>query len=676
MKIKRFFRFILLVTLSVTLLIPSIALAYEGFLLYTEIDGGDKLSVTNNYVVFTDLTRSDESYLYIDKGDSYFNGDFIIDFDFLFTEGVGATGVASIFSLANLIDDWRGINVANGDMLSILVSPYGSHPNNYSRLSLHELDSGVPYSNTVNYDVDAGSTVYIRVLRNEGVGTYGTCYLYIYSDSERTSLLGSTSLTLHTSKKDYRHYYPIHANNFGDAPWISGSVGLVEITAGGGMTPEVVTNNKGLALGGSLLSGWGSTVNGELLSAGFQLGIESGVYTENITATINQNYFNAVIPDEDLIVGTTYYFQAYAYNGYGVGYGTEKSFLFNPTILILTVDTPVITQTASGNFTMSTLVHVSPHITDNVTFYLSPNYPPYTDNVPVYLSWASDGAFMFTTWNGTYGAYSPLTEDTTYYYQGSAEYDGVSWTSFVGTFTTEAAIIPDKPLVDIIRINDVSIDYNASYVYDITSKMITSNTTSSIISWGVQVSLGALPDGNLLLPYYEFTSTSSALDGTYNIVLMFDNAEWYSGERLYFRAFIKTAYYGYIYSNVLDALPAITTIGGTGETPPDTITTLEDIVRQVKVNLHLTGIMGTWAFMGLCLIVISLLYGIGMMAVPIGISRIAVGIAWLLTSISIVGAFIFTGQLGVWPILILVGGMVMLIMIVLSIKLSGSGQNG
>jgi len=80
--------------------------------------------------------------------------------------------------------------------------------------------------------------------------------------------------------------------------------------------------------------------------------------------------------------------------------------------------------------------------------------------------------------------------------------------------------------------------------------------------------------------------------------------------------------------------------------------------------------------MGLCLIIISLLYGIGMMAVPIGISRIAVGIAWLLTSISIVGAFIFTGQLGVWPILILVGGAVMLIMIVLSVKLSGGGQDG
>ena len=83
--------------------------------------------------------------------------------------------------------------------------------------------------------------------------------------------------------------------------------------------------------------------------------------------------------------------------------------------------------------------------------------------------------------------------------------------------------------------------------------------------------------------------------------------------------------------------------------------------------------MGTWVFMGLLLLIVALIFGIAYFAVKTPIGRVAIGFTWLLSSISVVGGFIFTGQLGVWPILVLVGGVVALIMIVLSVKLSGSG---
>lgn len=677
MKVKKFFRLIITVILSLTLLISGIALAAENLLLYTEIDAPDKLTVYSNHVSYTNLTRSDESYVYYDKGEGYFNGDFIIDFDYFFSDGVGATVVASIFTLANVIDDYWAIVDADGDMLAITISPYAAFPDTYTKLKLTEYDGGDFYGDSIDYEVNINETVYVRVARNEGIGTYGTAYLYIYSDSERTNLLGSTSLALHSSLKDYQYYYPIQANNTGDASWCSGDVANIDIIGGGGGIPEVVTNPKGLALDGAYLSGWGSTVNGELLTAGFEIGIESSNYTDNKSASINQNYFSVIVPNDDLEIGETYYFRAYATNNYGVGFGNEKSFLYNPTILTLTVDTPLVVQDVTGNFTASFLVTLNQQLTDNVTFALSPNYPPYTDNITTYLNWAGDGMYLFSTWNGSYGTQGVLSENTTYYYQGIAYYEDVQYSSAVGSFTTTTTEIPDKPSVNIITVQDVSVAYNADYVFEAIAKITTSNTTNAVNSWGFQISLSSLPDGNLLPPIYNFPINWTSEDGTYSVVLLLDNADWYAGETLYFRAFIKTAYYGMIYSPIVDIKPIEDVIGDTGDTPPDVIDTFADMVNNVKVSMHLTGIMGTWAFMGLCILITSLLFGIAMLAVPIGIAKMAVGVAWLLVSTAILGAFIFTGELGIWPILILVGGVVALIIIVLSVKLSGGGmQNG
>ena len=46
------------------------------------------------------------------------------------------------------------------------------------------------------------------------MGTYGTAYKKIYSDTDRITLLDTLSITLHTSKKNFRH--GMVATNYSD----------------------------------------------------------------------------------------------------------------------------------------------------------------------------------------------------------------------------------------------------------------------------------------------------------------------------------------------------------------------------------------------------------------------------------------------------------------------------
>ena len=108
----------------------------------------------------------------------------------------------------------------------------------------------------------------------------------------------------------------------------------------------------------------------------------------------------------------------------------------------------------------------------------------------------------------------------------------------------------------------------------------------------------------------------------------------------------------------------------------ETITSVANLISQIRANLGLIGIMGTWAFMGLVLLIVALLFGIPFAVTANPMGKTAIGFTWLLATIAVVGGFIFTGELGVWPLIVLVGGVVVLIMITLSIKLSGGSANG
>lgn len=112
-----------------------------------------------------------------------------------------------------------------------------------------------------------------------------------------------------------------------------------------------------------------------------------------------------------------------------------------------------------------------------------------------------------------------------------------------------------------------------------------------------------------------------------------------------------------------------------GDSPFGTSGVLE-IFTNVKNSLGLTGTMGNWAFLALILLVVAILFGVAIVSVADTTTKAMIAVVWALVSVAVVGTFVFTGQLGVWPIVILVTVVVFLIFMVVGKALSGGNANG
>jgi len=184
----------------------------EDFTAYTEVDPAPGyITRTSSTITFTDFDRDITAYVYRDKGAAHFAG----DFEHLVDLQVSADEVAALigcWSLQNDIADMRAVVDASGDEL--FVCWYQAAGVHY--IYMEEIDGGTAY--TDNYPTAALSTpYYLKVKRVEADGTYGTLYCYIYSNSDRTTLVDTLSIALHTSKKDYRYVYALNSYNTAQA---------------------------------------------------------------------------------------------------------------------------------------------------------------------------------------------------------------------------------------------------------------------------------------------------------------------------------------------------------------------------------------------------------------------------------------------------------------------------
>lgn len=181
----------------------------ENFSAYTETDPNSRIAVTSTRVTSALVNRDEDAYVYADKGVGYFSGDFTHYLTYRMTGGAySGTSCVACWALANLVDDWNGIDVANGDFLGAFPSTGLSAGGDYLRLV--ECDGGTLHASGVYY-ITRDTDYYLKVVRDESVGTYGTLYLYIYSNSARTTLLATLSVTLNTSKKDFRYIYALQS---------------------------------------------------------------------------------------------------------------------------------------------------------------------------------------------------------------------------------------------------------------------------------------------------------------------------------------------------------------------------------------------------------------------------------------------------------------------------------
>jgi len=183
----------------------------EDFSGYDETDPDTTITKTATKVTFTALEKNSDAYVYKDKTANYFAGslEHIVKF---YYDAADDGGFSSGWTLANLVDDWKGITDASGDLLSLRFA----NPGGDTKLVLNEVDGGTEYTDTLD-PASFDTPYYIKIVRDESVGTYGTLYAYIYSDEILETLLDTLTLTLHTSKKDYQYIYATQSVNAGDA---------------------------------------------------------------------------------------------------------------------------------------------------------------------------------------------------------------------------------------------------------------------------------------------------------------------------------------------------------------------------------------------------------------------------------------------------------------------------
>lgn len=207
-------------------------MSFEDFTTYTKVDPNNRYTVAANNITVNNLSRDEIAYIVFDKGVDFFDGDYEHLLDFR---------VASSSSIISTVHPWMLANEL-GDARAVLdVGRLGAH-------ALELLEVGAVMNCTLTEsvfeglrfnDAFAGSVntyYYVRIVRDEAVGTFGTLYCYIYTDSDRTTLVDTLILTLH-EKRDFRYVYAAASYNFAESKAFDGIIanldlGLVAAAAG------------------------------------------------------------------------------------------------------------------------------------------------------------------------------------------------------------------------------------------------------------------------------------------------------------------------------------------------------------------------------------------------------------------------------------------------------------
>ncbi len=160
--------------------------AYTG---YSETDTASRLTVATNTLTITSLDTDEDMRLTKDFTASYFSGDFEHTLKINVTVGTGAES-CYVWAVTNSIANPLGtLRTAATDMLALQWLN--------GALVLVEVETS-EYSDTSSA-LSLATDYYLRVVRDEAVGTYGTLYCYIYTDREYCELVDTLTLTLHAT---------------------------------------------------------------------------------------------------------------------------------------------------------------------------------------------------------------------------------------------------------------------------------------------------------------------------------------------------------------------------------------------------------------------------------------------------------------------------------------------
>lgn len=210
-------------------------MANEDFTTYTEADPGSDIAITPSRITFTTLPRNVESHVQDDKGVDFFDGSvgYIHNFEmFISNSDTGAVAVG--WMVSNTIDDLAG----QRGVVDRLNFYWGGD----EKMVLEEGDGTANQFDVQTSTLSLSTLYYMQMELDPAVGSFGTIYGRVFSDSGRTSLIEEMSLAIASSVKDYRYIYGLNTFNSGTAQDITGYVQNLDLSP----IPAAVPNENGV----------------------------------------------------------------------------------------------------------------------------------------------------------------------------------------------------------------------------------------------------------------------------------------------------------------------------------------------------------------------------------------------------------------------------------------------
>lgn len=193
-------------------------MAVQDYTTYTEVDPSSDFTVTTDRIdVDSCLSRSTlQAYIYKDFGEAYFKGDEDFKCNLTITNAHGGT-TAQQYSLMYIAGFTNNVDTIYDERSNnkLAVNAYQNEVGSWSILA-REYNSGVQGGNDQATGLTNGATYYLTVFKDADVGSYGTVYVYIYSDANRTTLVDTLTATL-SERHDFRYFYV--ASTFNDNGW-------------------------------------------------------------------------------------------------------------------------------------------------------------------------------------------------------------------------------------------------------------------------------------------------------------------------------------------------------------------------------------------------------------------------------------------------------------------------
>lgn len=195
-------------------------MSLQNYTTYTETDPNSRYTVTSTKIDVAGLDRSEDAHVYKDFGAGAFSGDFEHKVTVYVNSSSQTSSVARAWMLTNAVDDVNGLRGAAENYIEAYISKASGA---IATVTIAEYYSTNAIDTSINLSLD--TPYYLTIVRDEAVGTYGTLYCYIYSDSGRTTLVDTLTLTLRAAI-DFRYVYG--ANSFNNSTTGFAFTGYVE----------------------------------------------------------------------------------------------------------------------------------------------------------------------------------------------------------------------------------------------------------------------------------------------------------------------------------------------------------------------------------------------------------------------------------------------------------------